>query len=271
MDLNTKDIQLQFQGFLNTPLLWKNDAIFGLLQFKIPNEKHSQFNAPISKNLRLGKRVERFVKNELEQFSSIKIIAENVQIQHHKITIGEIDFIIQQQKTPIHLEVVFKFYLYDETVGNTELERWIGPNRKDSLITKLTKLKEKQLPLIFRNQTKPYLEKLQINTEEIEQQVYFKAQLFIPYKFKNSSFNLINNDCVKGFYIPFERLVEFENCKFYIPSKINWLQEIQTQINWKTYSQILPKIEVLINNKTAPLCWLKYPNGEVDKFFVVWW
>ena len=63
MDLNTKDIQLQFQGFLNTPLLWKNDAIFGLLQFKIPNEKHSQFNAPISKNLRLGKRVERFVKN----------------------------------------------------------------------------------------------------------------------------------------------------------------------------------------------------------------
>jgi len=271
MDLNTKDIQLQFQGFLKTPLLWKSEAIFELTQLEIPKEKHSKFNASISKNLRLGKRVERFVKNELEQFSSIKIVAENVQIQHNKITIGEIDFIIKQHKTPIHLEVVYKFYLYDETVGNTELEHWIGPNRKDSLITKLTKLKEKQLPLIFRTQTKSYLEKLEINTEEIEQQVYFKAQLFVPYKFKISSFNLINNKCVKGFYIPFERLIEFENCNFYIPTKINWLQEVQTQINWKTYNQILSKIEVLINNKTAPLCWLKYSNGDVDKFFVVWW
>jgi hypothetical protein len=30
MDLNTKDIQLQYEGFLNTPLLWKSNALFEL-------------------------------------------------------------------------------------------------------------------------------------------------------------------------------------------------------------------------------------------------
>ena len=29
--------------------------------------------------------------------------------------------------------------------------------------------------------------------------------------------------------------------------------------------------EPIIQNKTSPLCWIKYPNGEVKKFFVVWW
>ncbi|MFK5958158.1 MAG: DUF1853 family protein [Lutibacter sp.] len=271
MDLNSKDIQLQYEGFLNTQQLWISDVVFGLTQIEIPIEKYSKFNATILKNLRLGKRVERFVKNELEKISSIKIVAENVQIQHNKITVGEIDFIIQQHKTPIHLEVVYKFYLYDETVGNTELEHWIGPNRKDSLVKKLTKLKEKQLPLIFRSQTKPYLDKLQIDTKKIEQQVYFKAQLFVPYNLKKSSFNLINNECIKGFYISFDRLIEFKNCKFHIPTKINWLQKVQVQTSWKTYNQISSKIELLIQNQTSPLCWLKYSNGEVDAFFIVWW
>ena len=271
MDLNTKDIQLQYEGFLNTPLLWESDSIFELEQLELPKEKTTIFNSSIAKNLRLGKRVERFISHQLQHNSSIKILAENIQIQNNKTTIGEIDFIIQQNNTPIHLEVMFKFYLYDETVGETELEHWIGPNRKDSLVAKLTKLKEKQLPLLYKEQTIPFLKSLNLNIETIQQQVYFKAQLFVPFQLRNHSFKLINNNCIKGFYISFNELSKFDNCKFYIPSKINWLQEIQTQINWKTYTQMLPKIETEIKNKTSPLCWLKQPNGEVYKIFIVWW
>jgi uncharacterized protein len=35
--------------------------------------------------------------------------------------------------------------------------------------------------------------------------------------------------------------------------------------------QFTPKIELLIQNKTSPLCWIKQPNGEVSKFFIIWW
>tara|TARA_R110001583_G_scaffold123082_1_gene274381 strand:+ start:2819 stop:3634 length:816 start_codon:yes stop_codon:yes gene_type:complete len=271
MDLNSKDIQLQYQGFLNTPLLWKSDVIFGLKQFEISEENSTTFEGAISKKLRLGIRVERFVSHLLKQYPSIKIIAENIQIQKETTTLGEIDFLLTKNKQPIHLEIIYKFYLFDESVGSTELEHWIGPNRNDSLISKIIKLKEKQLPLLFHSQTKTYLEKLQIKTQKIAQNVYFKAQLFVPYKQESASFDLINNDCVKGFYIQFNELSQFENCKFHIPSKANWLQEVQIQTNWKTYTQFTPKIELLIQNKTSPLCWLKQPNGEVFKIFIIWW
>jgi len=271
MDLNSKDIQLQYEGFLNTPLLWKSDTLFQLQQIELPNGKSTKFNSTIAKNLRLGKRVERFISHELQCYSSNKILAENIQIQNGKTTVGEIDFIIQQNNTPIHLEVIFKFYLYNENVGKTALAHWIGPNRKDSLVEKLTKLKEKQLPLLYKEQTIPYLKKLNLTAKEIQQQVYFKAQLFVPFQLRNHSFKLINNNCIKGFYISFNELLKFNNCKFYIPSKINWLQEVQTQTNWLHFNEFSKKVETILQNKTSPLCWLKQPNGEVYKIFIVWW
>ena len=79
----------------------------------------------------------------------IKILAENVQIQNEKTTVGEIDCILTTAKKPVHLEIIYKFYLYDKSVGTNELEHWIGPNRRDSLVSKLNKLKDKQLPLLY--------------------------------------------------------------------------------------------------------------------------
>ena len=84
MDLNSKDIQLQYEGFLNTPLLWKSEAVFGLKQFEISITKPTTFEGIIQKKLRLGKRVERFVNEELKQQENIQILLENVQIQNQK-------------------------------------------------------------------------------------------------------------------------------------------------------------------------------------------
>jgi hypothetical protein len=127
LDLNSKNIQLQFEGFCNTPSLWNNADIFDLQQFHIKNISTSTFEGEIPKYLRLGKRVERFVAHQLKQNITISILAENVQIQEEKITVGEIDFIIKEDQNPIHLEIVYKFYLYDETTGKTAIEQFIGP------------------------------------------------------------------------------------------------------------------------------------------------
>jgi hypothetical protein len=271
MALNTKDIQLQYEGFLNTPVLWKGDNIYNLKQLELNPIPNAGFEGTITKNLRLGKRVERFVSNQLQQYSQISILTENTQIQNGTTTVGEIDFILQISQTPIHLEVIYKFYLYDETVGNSELDHWIGPNKKDSLVEKLTKLKNKQLPLLYNSYTIPLLKKLQLDFSKIEQEVYFKAQLFIPFHMENINFEYINTNCIKGFYIHYDDLEQFKLCKFHIPSKINWLQEIQINLNWLTYEKFSSKVISILNQETSPLCWMKKPNGEVIKFFITWW
>ena len=151
MEHKTKNIQKRYDGFLQTACLWEDRDVFDMQQFELPF-KSSKINSKILEEPRLGKYVERFVSFELTQDASIEIISENIQIQREKITIGELDCILLKNGKPIHLEIIYKFYLYDASVGKNEIEHFIGPNRKDALIEKLTKLKEKQLPLLFTNE-----------------------------------------------------------------------------------------------------------------------
>jgi len=271
LSLKSKDIQLQYEGFLNTPLLWENDEIFELSQFEISTEKTHQFNSSAKPEIRLGKRVEQFSFFSFEQDKTINILSENIQIQDGKRTVGEIDCLLLKDEHPIHIEIVYKFYLYDKSIGNTEIEHWIGPNRRDSFFQKLTKLKDKQLPLLQNEHSKKYLENLQLVPEKINQNVYFKAQLFVPLSKLNKIFPLINNDCISGFYIYSQELSQFEDCKFHIPTKINWLQEVQKNTNWLNFTNFKTQLQVFLSQESAPLCWLKHPNGTTQKFFVVWW
>ena len=211
------------------------------------------------------------MSSELQQLSTIEILLENAQVQHDKRTVGELDCILMQDGVPIHLEIVYKFYLYDITVGLSEIDHWIGPNRNDTLLKKLTKLKEKQLPLIYSEYTKPILADLELEVKNIKQQVCFKAQLFVPYKVALPEFKLLNKNCINGFYIHYSEIKQLSDSKFYIPKKVDWLLEVQTHINWLNFETFSKKIQEMINQKTSPLCWVKYPNGTVKKFFVVWW
>ncbi len=266
----SKQIQRRYEGYLHTPSLWKRVPLFGLPSFQI-DQKSMPFNLKMDEKLRLGKYVERFVSFQLQQEESIDIIAENIQIQDEKITLGELDCILLQDQSPIHLEIVFKFYLFDPSVGNSELEHFIGPNRKDSLVEKLKKLRDKQLPLLYSEQAKQYLQTLDLNLNDFKQKVYFKAQLFLPYGMNSVALDLINPECICGFYLHYNEIAIFSDCKFYIPSKINWLIDPHTNVHWLSYEQYGEKVEKCIIDKQSPLCWLKKPNGELTKFFLVWW
>lgn len=270
MDKKSKNIQLQYQGYLNTSLLWKEHSILGIKQLDLPKLKEHRFRDILSESMLLGKRVERFVISELQQHRNINILLENAQIHHQKITIGELDCIFKKEDIPIHLEIIYKFYLYDSSMGTTEIDHWIGPNRNDTLLKKIHKLKDKQLPLLYNEHTNPFLRELHLNAEHIQQRVLFKAQLFIPYKTK-IVFDLLNNNSLAGFYIPFSEIEQFIDCKFYIPIKMDWLLEVQTQVDWLIFSQFHEIISSKIANKIAPLCWIKFSNGVKQKFFVTWW
>lgn len=271
MHQRQKDLQLKYEGFLKTPFLWHGKGVFDLVQFEIVSNKTSTFYQPIDKKLRLGKLVERFVSQELQRDNSVHILAENIQIQNNKITLGELDCLLTKDNTPIHLEIIYKFYLYDESVGNSEIEHWIGPNRRDSFIQKLTKLEKKQLPLLYSNHCKPYLNELNLDPFSIKQQVYFKAQLFIPLRKKEQFSTTLNSNCIYGFYIYPNQLDLFSSCKFYIPNKLNWLVEPHSNLNWSNFENFKNDVEKYLAQENSPLCWMKKPNGELIKFFVVWW
>jgi hypothetical protein len=270
MNQKTKDIQKRYDGFLQTGCLWKNDAVFDLHHFELPVTS-SKINIEIDEKLRLGKYIERFVSFELAQKASIKIISENIQIQKEKITLGELDCIILKDEKPIHLEIIYKFYVYDAATGTNEIEHFIGPNRKDSLVEKLTKLKEKQLPLLYSNECEKYLKSVHLSSENIEQQVYFKAQLFVPFSNRNIQLTTINQNCIVGFYINNSELSQFFDCKFYIPSKKDWLVVPHKNITWQSFEQFKENSNEYLERQFSPICWLKKPNGELEKFFLIWW
>jgi len=267
MEFNSKKIQQQYQGFLETKLLWKG-IFYGLKQMQFSEINTTLFEGKLTKNPRLGKRVESFVSCYLQQFETIKIVHENIQIQKENITVGEIDCVLTQGNTPIHLEIIFKYYLYDASVGTTEIEHWIGPNRNDSLQQKIEKLSVKQLPLLYREETKKYVD---IDVSSIVQKVFFKAQLFVPYSNQNIQFEQLNPACVTGFYIYQHELSKFNTAKFSIPTKIDWLLEPHKNVDWLSFDSFRKQTEPILLSKKSPLCWIKQQNGELSKFFLVFW
>ncbi|MGB0897190.1 MAG: DUF1853 family protein [Flavobacteriaceae bacterium] len=265
------DFSLHYKGFDNTQLLWLNSPLQDLNQCHLPKRKPNDFSEIPVKKYRLGHLVEQFVFHDLKQSDAITVLATNCQIKLNKRTIGELDCIILKDNSPIHLEIIYKFYLYDPTIENTELDHWIGPNRADSLIEKITKLKNKQLPLLFRSETQPLLNSLNLNVNDIQQQVLFKAQLFVPLGLYGKSFPVINNACIIGYYINYKQLNSLSSCQFYIPQKLDWLIDPHLHVEWLNYDVAKSHIMELIDRDKSPLCWVKSPNNNLQKVFITWW
>lgn len=269
MSLTNSHLEHLYQGFLKTPLLWNKDKINQLKQLPIPYET-SLFKRPIHKPIRLGQLAEQFVFNQLEHTRHCEILAENVQIQKEKQTLGELDALLTLNSELIHLEIVYKFYLYDAALGRLEIERWIGPNRNDSLAEKVNKLKTRQLPLLYAADSESTLNELHLNVKSIKQYVLFKAQLFVPYQ-ESVVFEYLNEDCVCGFYIHTTQLEYFNTCQFFIPEKLDWFLEPTYFVDWLDYDEFRKRTEEFLNQFKSPLIWIKKSDDKVLKCFLVWW
>lgn len=267
-----KSTVLRYKGYGNTPSLFKPHDLSGFEFFEINSSSDFLYDNTEFVNQRLGKLVEEFVFYDLKRDSLVTWVAENLQIQNERRTIGELDALYYLNKQLIHLEIVYKFYLYDtlETY-NTPLAYWIGPNRKDTLLYKLEKLKNKQFPLLYKTETQQQLANYNLNIEAFTQQTCFKAQLYLPYKNTMSSIAPLNENCISGFYISFQDMSIFEHLKFYIPEKLDWLIEPHNQVEWHSYNSAKKLIKTHIKANRSPLVWLKYNNSKFDKCFITFW
>lgn len=268
---------LQFEGFLKTPLIKKGSCFLGFQQFLIHNKKipisfFDSVNLP--PKLILGKRMEYFFFLYLEYFSEEKVLAHSRQIISEKITLGELDFLLKNKTTGeiSHVELVYKFYLYDPKIEREE-ERWIGPNRNDSLLKKCNKLKNKQFPLLFRAETEPLLRELNLLGKKIQQKICFKANLFVPLPLLGKTIPCVNNSCLKGFWIPVSAFTAsaFGGFEFFSPQKSDWPIAPENGTIWYSFREMEQQLLTPLTHKTSRLVWMKQNENRYSRFFVVWW
>jgi hypothetical protein len=122
---------------------------------------------------RLGRHFEKLVLFHLQHAPAnpLQLLEHNRPVMGKSaggrdITLGELDFLLAEAHTKIHLEVAVKFYL---GVTHTGATHWLGPSLDDRLTRKLQHLRDNQLPLS---------QVLQI--EPVERRFWVKGVLFHP-------------------------------------------------------------------------------------------
>jgi len=240
---------------------------FRLAQLKLQGE----FDFELPNNLRLGHLVEKVVSGLIKRSRNFEMLYENIQIVEDKNTLGELDFIIEEDSTKriIHLELAYKFYLYDPRISEVPIMNWIGPNRKDSLQEKLEKLKRKQFPLLDHPQVKAKLRSRA--NEQISQALCFLVSLFIPFDFKDRLDPVFENT-VKGYYLNFERFKELDrpSKSYCLPDKRQWGMAPSENNLWMNAKELNHLIADGMEEKRAVLCWQK-EKDLFSSFFIVWW
>lgn len=230
-----------------------------------------ELDFPLPTNIRLGHLAEKIVSGCIKASIHYKVLYEQVQILENQKTIGEIDFILENQKDNqlLHVELAYKFYLYDPSISTESLQNWIGPNRNDSLIEKLDKLKSKQFPLLYHSCTAAALNTIDI--ARVAQVLCLVVSLFVPYGFKTKLAPAYEK-AIKGYYLNFETFKDLDAPEkgYYIPSKKEWGMDACEQENWSSYQEVANQIQSSLHEKQSVLCWQK--NGQTYlSFFIVWW
>jgi len=239
---------------------------FNLSQLKLEN--NLDFDLPT--NLRLGHLAESIVSQLIKASSNYQVLFENIQLIEDKQTIGEMDFILKDTitKSLTHMELAYKFYLYDPNISKVTLNNWIGPNRNDSLKNKLEKTKRKQFPLL---QHKVAQSTLGLEMKEVSQALCLLVNLYVPYEYKGS-INPMYEKAVKGYYFNLETFISLDNSEksYHFPTKKEWGMDPAENETWTNFKNTEEHLKTSIQEKQAVLCWQKQEDNFIE-FFIVWW
>lgn len=93
----------------------------------------------------IGSYFETLFSFAVENLSSLNVVLEHFQIEGGGKTLGEVDMLVETLEGELHqFEIAIKFYLERPDFYPHD---WIGPNKNDSLLKKITRAREHQLSI----------------------------------------------------------------------------------------------------------------------------
>ena len=219
--------------------------------FDIIKKQKSHPNILNHNKLRLGKYAEKLMAYHFKHFSEYQLLFQNIQLIDHKITKGEIDFILKSNDNRyIHLEFAIKFYI---SVKQNGKEIIVGPNLKDWWHLKIRKLKEHQTQLSTNfNHLLPN----SIKNKHFEKKLLVQGTIFQYNKLHaiNWSISIKDLDSLDDF---FSRFVILRN-------RLDWIFPFDDRHSLITFEKLKSELSnfdgqavmvVGFNQKKIPLSW----------------
>ncbi len=167
-----------------------------------------------------------------EKVIPFRLREKNLQINGHKNTIGECDFIVEDHReNTIHLELAVKFYLQAQE-NQTRWSNWIGPNAVDRLDLKMRRMFSHQLRLLMEPEhaefVEPVLNDLGLR-QPIEARYFVKGYLF--FRFTQGQHKTLaeraNTNLLRGYWLHLDDFKNYNeasrNADITICEKLDWL------------------------------------------------
>jgi hypothetical protein len=124
---------------------WREDVDARLLALDLePEPLLSAFQA--CKSHFLGSYFETLFSFAIAHLSHLTLCLQHFQIESDGKTLGEVDMLVETPDGQLHqFEIAIKFYLQRPDLFPHD---WIGPNKNDSLLKKVTRAREHQLGIL---------------------------------------------------------------------------------------------------------------------------
>ena len=196
------------------------------------------------KDRRLGKYFETLWYFWLCKQSRYDIVENNVQINIDGETLGELDFVLfdNKEKKTLHWELAVKFYL---GVGDTrEMYNWYGPNRRDRLDKKVEHLLSRQSVISQDARVVQWLAAQGIKIDRCA--VIMKGRLYFPCPAEQAAESVAamlplkcSPDLLHGWWLtPAGFEAEFDEQQHFLPLiNSGWLAKISTESSNEYYAK----------------------------------
>ncbi|TQV75066.1 DUF1853 family protein [Aliikangiella marina] len=197
-----------------------------------------------AKNLKmLGPYFEALWEFYLLNYPGLSLKAKNLQVFQRGETLGEFDFIYENQNTGqfFHLEVAVKYYLGNaKKIQQIQEKRgldlsspksqslWVGPGTRDRLDKKAEKLISHQSRLSLTEPGRETLKSIGIN--KVSRQICLLGCLFYPADYSMASPNNANKDHIRGKWMTLDTVTQHlssTSC-YAIVDKPHWLAPLDS-------------------------------------------
>jgi len=221
---------------------------------------------------RLGLYFEALLSYIFEQkrrldFIKFELISQHIQIIENKQTLGEVDYILQEEDTSqFHMEATVKYYLQERSKVENHPDKptlWPGPNSNDRFDIKYTKTFNKQLPI---SRSRAFQAQYPSAKNLALQQFLFCGILFHHWSELAKRPAGANAKCLRGHWLnqsEFIALAKQKHYTFALLPKLAWLGGLNEQ----TASFLAAPEESVLNTERA-VCFERFKTALEQKEYL---